>query len=72
MQWKVNIPDRTATHESGLVVRFSPVPDTPGAWDGKADAPIPASLPINASLLARMMREAGDAFSSALKKGKQP
>lgn len=67
-EWQTNIGERTATHSSGLVVRFSPADDTPSAWDGKIDQPIPQSIPLDASAIARMMREAGDAFIAAMKK----
>lgn len=67
-EWQANIVERTATHTSGLVVRFTPADDTPGAWDGKIDQPIPTSIPLDASAIARMMREAGDAFIAAIKK----
>ena len=47
---------------------LNPLPASPGAWDGKIDQPIPQSIPPDASAIARMMREAGDAFLAALKK----
>lgn len=67
-EWQANTGERTATHSSGLVVRFTPADDTPGAWDGKIDQSIHTSIPLNASAIARMMREAGDAFIAAMKK----
>lgn len=66
-EWQTNIGERTATHSSGLVVKFTQADDTPGAWDGQIDQPIPASIPFDASAIARMMREAGDAFIAAMK-----
>jgi len=68
MGWTVNIGERTATHDNGMVVRFDPADDTPGAWDGKIFQPSIVQVPLDASSLARMMREAGDAFLNALKK----
>lgn len=70
MVWKINIADQTATSGSGLVVKFTPAPDTPGAWDGEVEHPIPASAPRNAAVLSKMMREAGEVFMAELKKAK--
>lgn len=71
-EWQANIGERTVTHSSGMVIRFTPADDTPDAWDGKIDQPIPASIPPDASAIARMMREAGDAFIAAMKKQGEP
>lgn len=72
MAWTINTSGRTATHDNGLVVRFAPADDTPGAWEGKIIGDIPASIPLDASAIARIMREAGDAFLAALKKQGEP
>ena len=70
MAWKIDTVARTATHDTGLVLRFTQAADTPGAWDGKIDQPIPDSVPLDPSVLARMMREAGDAFGAAVRNAK--
>lgn len=74
-RWTVNLDDCTATHDSGLIVRFSEALDSPGAWDGsptnsqewfekiKNSMP-PRDLERHA---ARLMREAGDAYLYRLK-----
>lgn len=71
MAWRIDIKSRTATNENGIVVRFFPSPDTPGTWDGTADQPLPAGIPADAATLARLMREAGDDFITALGKEKK-
>lgn len=65
MDWLVDLQARTARNRTlGLVVRFTPDPAEPGAWDGEAD---PAGLDLKlAPDLPRLMREAGDAFRAAL------
>jgi len=73
--WSVDLAAGTATHESGLVVRFTRAADDPAAWDGAADAAsaetVLAALvaehgPHNAPLrLARLMREAGETWTHA-------
>lgn len=65
MTWKIDLDAATATHDSGVVVKFTPAPDQPGAFDGT-----PAGLPDalrNAApfALARLMREAGEAYIAA-------
>lgn len=62
---------REATHgPSGLVVRFRPASDAPGAHDGEAVNAAEVSsalverhgLTAAGRMLARLMREAGDAY----------
>ncbi len=62
---------REATHgPSGLIVRFHPAPDDPAASDGEAvnsgevyDALIARhGIKEAVRMLARLMREAGDAY----------
>ena len=33
-RWGIDLAACTATHDSGLVVKFSEAKDSPGAWDG--------------------------------------
>jgi hypothetical protein len=73
--WTVDLANHTATHEIGLVVRF----DRSGeGWDGKPTAES-AEAAFNAAMrdktqteaeayMARLMREAGDAWTYALGK----
>lgn len=67
-RWTVDLAARTATHESGVVVRFAPRDD--GGWDGTAEnltvSAESLADPHLASRLARLMREAGDAFVEAM------
>ena len=65
--WTIDLVANTATHESGLVILFEPAADVDGAWDGRAISEIPAALPRDAQALARLMRDAGDAFTHARK-----
>lgn len=65
MTWTINLDTATATHENGLVVKFAPVPGEPGAFDGELVGEIPASLPRNPTALARLAREAGEAYIAA-------
>lgn len=77
-RWAVDLAARTATHDSGLVVRFTPAPGVPGAWDGGVDETNAAATlailsaqhgPGNAAaMLPRLMREAGEVFSRARSK----
>jgi hypothetical protein len=62
MEWSVDIERRTASSESGIVVKF--VRAAEGAWNGRIVAGIERVPPESA---ARLMREAGDAFAEALK-----
>ena len=52
----------SATHETGLVVRFRQV--APGVWDGEATE-IPGSLHTDPKRAARLMSEAGDIHQEA-------
>ena len=74
--WSVDIDQRTATHESGLTVRFTPAADDAQAWHGAAD-PIRRDAVLaelaarhgahNApQRLARLMREAQETWTHAL------
>jgi len=63
MNWKIDIESRTATHATGLVVRFGER-GRDGAIDGTAIAGLDKVNPADA---ARLMREAGEAFSAAIK-----
>lgn len=69
-RWTVDLSAGTATHDSGLIVRFVVSNDTAGAWDGSAvnaeewfasikDSMPPRDLEKHA---ARLLREAGDAY----------
>ena len=75
-RWVVDLAACTATHDSGLIVKFSEAEDSPGALDG---------TPVNAQEwlsgirntipprdierhAARLMREAGDAYLYQLKR----
>ena len=67
--WVIDLQKSTATHSNyGMVVRYTDNGD--GSWDGRA-VELGALPPddFDESVLARMMREAGDEFSAALKKG---
>lgn len=74
--WKVDLSACTATHESGLIVKFKKATDQSGAWDGE---------PVNANSwfdeiktkmppddlskhVSRLLREAGDTYLWHLKK----
>lgn len=67
MTWIIDLAAKTATHSSGLTLRFTPAPDSSGAWDGKPVGAIPTTLGTDAGALARLMREAGDKFVAALR-----
>lgn len=75
-RWKIDLAACTATHDSGLIVRFAEADDAPGAWDGTPlnseewfarikDTMPPRDLERHA---ARLMREAGDAYLYQLKR----
>lgn len=68
MTWSIDLAAKTATHSSGLTLHFFPAPDSPGAWDGKPAGGIPAAFGADQGTLARLMREAGDAFAAAMRK----
>lgn len=70
MTWTINLDAATATHDSGLVIKFAPDPEEHGAFNGHAVGPVPAALNAgtladNYLTLARLMREAGDAYIAA-------
>ncbi|MBI3096353.1 MAG: hypothetical protein HYY97_15905 [Rhodocyclales bacterium] len=65
MTWTIDLDAATATNDSGIVIKFAPVPGEPGAFDG-----IPVGLPdalrkAAPTALARLMREAGEAYIAA-------
>lgn len=74
-RWRVDLATCTATHDSGLVVRFRQV--EPGVWDGEGEfseewqrqaslrMKNPADLQAHA---ARLAREAGDVYQAELKR----
>lgn len=72
-RWRVDLDERTATHASGLVVRFEPAED--GGLDGEVIAGIPdistdrATAERQANGLARLLREAGEVYAEALDAG---
>jgi len=70
MTWTIDLQAATATHASGLVIKFAPAHDTRGAFDGQAIGPVPAALKAGTmadqyTTLARLMREAGEAYIAA-------
>lgn len=73
--WAVDLGAQTATHTSGLVVRFESSAADPRALDGQpvnADAVLATLLaqhgPHNApQMVGRLMREAGEIYSEALR-----
>lgn len=81
-RWVVDLTASTATHESGLMVTFTRHTDGGGGWDGTvSDANGNATFVIlrakhgadnAASMLPRLMREAGEVFSRAKSKPAQP
>lgn len=70
-RWTIDAARREARHgPSGLVVRFRPDAGEPGAWDGDAvnGAEVAEALAERHGadaprMLARLMREAGEAWS---------
>lgn len=68
-RWQINVAARTATHENGLVVRFTPSAD--GGYDGEVLAGMPALsrdaavAQSQAQRLTRLLREAGEAYAKA-------
>lgn len=63
--WTIDLAASTATHASGLSILFEPADDAAGAWDGQVVSDIPPTLALDAQALARLMREAGEAFIAA-------
>jgi hypothetical protein len=66
-RWTVDLEAGTATHNTGLVVRFTPVPGEPGAYDGEVIAGLDAVHGLSPQQAARMMREAGDIYAESTK-----
>lgn len=64
-RWTVDLEAATTTHQAGLVVRFAPVEDDPGAYDGEVIAGMEALAGLDGQALARLMREAGDIYAEA-------
>lgn len=72
-RWRVDMPARSAVHESGLIVRFS-APDRYGGADGEPvnsqewlDQAIKKHGGHNIGpMLARLMREAGQIYQETL------
>lgn len=79
-RWHVNLDASTATHDSGLVVRFDRADDDQRAWDGAiVDDPAVMSALLSkhgphniGPHLARLMREAGELFSAAIEASDGP
>lgn len=81
-RWSVDLAKNTANHDNGLVVAFVRSKDDDRAWDGATEAAnINATFAIltaqhgagnAASMLARLMREAGEVFQRAKSKPKLP
>lgn len=65
MTWTIDLDAATATHGSGLIIKFAPVPGQPGTFDGKPAGTLPAALVTTPADLARLMREAGEAYIAA-------
>jgi hypothetical protein len=75
-RWTVDMAANTATHESGLLVTFTPHPA--GGYEGTTDdANTAATFAIlkakngagnAAAMIPRLMREAGEVFGRALQK----
>lgn len=61
MPWSVDIKGRTATNDAGVVIKFIRSNET--EWAGRVIAGLDRVAPQDA---ARLMREAGEAFSRAL------
>jgi hypothetical protein len=59
--WTIDLQQRTATHESGVVVKF--VRSNGNEWAGRV---ISGLEQLNPSSAATLMREAGEAFSKEL------
>jgi hypothetical protein len=74
--WTVDLAACTATHDTGLIVHFKKSDDDETAWDGsipdggtKWFEKIKGTMPPQdiANHVARLMREAGDAYLYQLK-----
>ncbi len=74
--WTVDLSSCTATHSTGLIVRFVKAADHPHAWDGEATNDdiwfhnLCKKQPAEEvqELMAGLMREAGDIYLEALKR----
>jgi hypothetical protein len=64
-RWTVDLETSTIAHQNGLVVRFAPVEDEPGVYDGEVIAGMESLIGMDGQALARLMREAGDIFVEA-------
>lgn len=62
--WTADLDKSEARHISGIVVKFAIADD--GAVEGAPVMPLPASITV--SDIARLMREAGEAFAAARRK----
>lgn len=75
-KWSVDLAACTATHDSGLIVKFTQATDDPMAWDGEPIndvewlASMRGKMPPHDLVkhTARLLREAGDAYMWQLKK----
>jgi len=70
MNWTIDLNHNTATSDTGLIFKFSPDPETPGAWNGTCLNP-ESVAPDDIHLAANLSKQAGDALISALKKEKK-
>jgi hypothetical protein len=74
-RWAVDLATRTATHETGLVARFSEASDDLGGWSGELVQPAANAVlrdlvakhgGHNApKMIARLAREAGEVYHHA-------
>jgi len=64
--WQVDLSACTATHESGLIVRFTLAEDDAGGWQGEV-VNIEKIDASNPSAVAGLVREAGDVYAQALR-----
>ena len=65
MEWSVNIDRRTATSDRGIVVKFLRVNDQ--EWTGRILDGRDSLEDLSPESAARLLREAGDAFSFTLR-----
>ena len=72
-RWTVDPVQRTASHQSGIIVQFDPEPGEDGGIDGRVIAGMPAfstdraTAQQQANELARTMREAGEIYQEHLR-----
>lgn len=69
-RWSWDAATSTATHDTGVSVRFSPDPDGSGAWNGKTLS-LGALDGADPRRVARIMREAGDYAAHRLDRNPQ-